>query len=55
MQDSKSNRYSLIAGIIRNNKRIIPTGADCLKLNDSVIVVTTNPKTSSLSDIFEFE
>lgn len=55
LKDLKSNRYSLIAGIIRNNKRIIPTGADCLKLNDSVIVVTTNPKTSSLSDIFEFE
>ncbi|MBR4319620.1 MAG: Trk system potassium transporter TrkA [Oscillospiraceae bacterium] len=48
-----TSRYSLIAGIIRNNKRIIPSGDDCLKLNDSVIVVTTSQKVSSLDDVFQ--
>ena len=48
-----TSRYSLIAGIIRNNKKIIPSGDDCLKLNDSVIVVTTSQKVSSLDDVFQ--
>ena len=43
----------LIAGIIRGNKRIIPSGADCLKVNDSVVVVTTNRKIASLDEIFQ--
>ncbi|MBQ8927078.1 MAG: Trk system potassium transporter TrkA [Oscillospiraceae bacterium] len=43
----------LIAGIIRGNKRIIPSGDDCLKLNDIVLVVATNQKITALDDIFE--
>ena len=43
----------LIAGIIRGNKRVIPSGADCLKVNDSVVVVTTNRKIASLDEIFQ--
>ena len=42
----------LIAGIIRGNKRIIPTGEDVLKVNDSVVIVTTNRKISSLNEMF---
>lgn len=42
----------LIAGIIRGSKRIVPSGNDCLKVNDSVVVVTTNGKLTSLEDIF---
>ena len=53
LKQLKTSRYSLIAGIIRNNKRIIPAGDDCLKLNDSVIVVTTSQKVSSLDDVFQ--
>ena len=43
----------LIAGIIRGNKRIIPSGTDCLKVNDSVVVVTTNRKITSLDVMFQ--
>ncbi len=43
----------LIAGIIRGNKQIVPSGEDCLKLNDSVVIVTTNQKLTSLGDIFQ--
>lgn len=42
----------LIAGIIRGSKRIIPSGNDILKINDSVVVVTTNHKVTSLDEIF---
>ncbi|MDE5884086.1 MAG: Trk system potassium transporter TrkA [Oscillospiraceae bacterium] len=51
----KSGSGFLIAGIIRNNKRIIPTGDDCLKLNDSVIIVTTRQKVASLDAMFHAE
>lgn len=41
----------LIACIIRHGKVIIPGGDDTLELEDSVIVVTTNPYLHDLSDI----
>lgn len=43
----------LIAGIIREDKIIIPSGDDIIMLNDSVIVVTTNQFLDELSDILE--
>lgn len=43
----------LIASIVRGNDLIIPRGDDCLKINDSVIVVTTNKGLHDLSDIFD--
>jgi trk system potassium uptake protein TrkA len=49
----RMNSGFLIAGIIRGNKRIIPSGEDCLKVNDSVVVVTTNRMLSSLDEIFK--
>ena len=42
----------LIASIVRNNVHIVPRGDDCLKLNDSVVIVTINKGFNNLSDIF---
>lgn len=43
----------LIASIVRGNELIVPKGDDCLKLNDSVIIVTAHKGFHDLSDIFE--
>ena len=48
-----TNAGFLIVGIIRNNKRIVPTGDDMLKINDSVIIITTQHKVTGLEDIFK--
>ncbi len=42
----------LVATIVRNNKIIIPTGDDFLKVNDRVIIVTKNMKVLHIDDIF---
>lgn len=43
----------LIASIVRGNELITPKGDDCLRLNDSVVVVTTNRGIGDLKDIFD--
>ncbi len=43
----------LIASIARGNDLIIPKGDDCIKVNDSVVVVTTNKGFRDLSNIFD--
>ncbi|WP_303788457.1 Trk system potassium transporter TrkA [Ruminococcus flavefaciens] len=43
----------LIASIVRGNELIIPKGDDCLKVNDSVVVITTNKGMHDLSNIFD--
>lgn len=43
----------LIASIVRGNDLIIPKGDDCLKLNDSVVIITTNKGFNDLKNIFE--
>ncbi len=43
----------LIASIIRGSELIIPKGDDCLQVNDSVVVVTTNRGLNDLSNIFD--
>ncbi|MBQ1340429.1 MAG: Trk system potassium transporter TrkA [Ruminococcus sp.] len=43
----------LIASIVRGNELIIPKGDDCLKVNDSVVVITTNKGFHDLSNIFD--
>ena len=43
----------LIASIVRGNDLIIPKGDDCLKVNDSVVVVTTTKGMHDLSNIFD--
>ena len=52
LKDLYVNPGFLIAGIIRGSKRIIPSGSDILKENDSVVVVTTNRKITSLDEMF---
>lgn len=52
LKDLPINAGFLIAGIIRGTKRIIPSGNDVLKVNDSVVVVTTNRKIASLDEMF---
>lgn len=42
----------LIASIIRGNELIVPRGEDKLKMNDSVVVITTNKGLHDLNDIF---
>ncbi|MCF0148594.1 MAG: Trk system potassium transporter TrkA [Clostridium sp.] len=46
------NNDILVATIVRNNKIIIPTGDDCLKVKDRVIIVSKNMKTLNIDDIF---
>lgn len=43
----------LIAGIIRNNNLIIPSGNDTIEAGDSVIVVSMNHYLSDINDIVE--
>lgn len=43
----------LIASIVRGNELIIPKGDDCLKLNDSVVVISTTKGFHDLSNIFD--
>ena len=43
----------LIASIVRGNELIIPKGDDCLKVDDSVVVVTTTKGMHDLSNIFD--
>ncbi len=47
----KSN--TLIAGIVRDRRTIIPSGADCIKAGDRVIVVTAGHTCKALTDIFK--
>ena len=42
----------LIASIVRGSELIIPKGDDCLMVNDSVVVVTTNRGFDDLKEIF---
>lgn len=44
---------TLVAGIIRDRKIIIPSGEDCLKVNDKVIVLAANQRLNKLSDILK--
>lgn len=46
-------RDIIIASIVRGNELIVPKGDDCLKVNDSVIVITANKGLHDLSDIFD--
>ncbi|MBR6580812.1 MAG: Trk system potassium transporter TrkA [Ruminococcus sp.] len=43
----------LIASIVRGNELITPKGDDCILLNDSVVVVTTNRGFEDLKEIFD--
>ena len=47
----KTKDNLLVAGIMRGNKLIVPSGDDFIKAGDSVIIVTTNSFLTSLEDI----
>ena len=47
----KTKENLLVAGIMRGNKLIVPSGDDFIKAGDSVIIVTTNSFLTSLEDI----
>lgn len=46
-------KNTLVAGIIRERKIIIPSGDDCLMVGDKVIVLAANQRINKLSDILE--
>lgn len=49
----KIRKGILIASIVRGNELIIPKGDDCLMVNDSVVIVTTNSGFDDLKEIFD--
>lgn len=53
IRDLKLKDGILISTIIRNGKIVIPTGNDEIKINDRVIVVTTQKKITDLQYILE--
>ena len=53
LQDLKLKSGILVACITRNNKIILPRGADVLKSGDMVIIVTTITGLNDITDIFE--
>ena len=53
LQDLKLKSGILLACITRNNKIILPRGADVLKSGDMVIIVTTITGLNDINDIFE--
>ncbi|MCI8274343.1 MAG: hypothetical protein HFI66_01795 [Lachnospiraceae bacterium] len=46
-------KHFLVVSIVRNGNIIIPTGSDCIKVYDNVIVVTRSSNVNDLNDIFE--
>ena len=53
LKDLHIKENCLIACIIRDGQVIIPSGKDCIMLNDNVIVVTKHENFDDLKDIFE--
>lgn len=51
LKDLRLKMNTLIAGIIRGRKIIIPTGADCICADDRVIVISCEKRLNDLSDI----
>ena len=53
LKDLKIKKGILIASILRNEKMIFPGGNDAIKINDSVMVVTTASSIEDFDDILE--
>lgn len=51
-KDLEFKDNALVVTIVRDNKIIIPTGDDCLKVNDRVIIVSKDKKLLQIDDIF---
>ena len=52
-KDLKTKSNTLIAGIMRDRKTIIPTGDDMLLAGDKVVVIAANQRINTLSDILK--
>ena len=52
-KELKTKKNTLIAGIFRDRKTIIPTGEDILLAGDKVIVLAANQRIGKLSDILQ--
>ena len=46
-------KHLLVAFINRNGKIIIPTGQDCIKRGDTVMIVTTHTGFNDITDILK--
>ena len=53
LKELKLKKNTLIAGIIRGRKTIIPSGDDSIELDDRIIVLAGNQRLQNLSDIIE--
>lgn len=53
LKELKIKENCLIACIFRQNEVIIPSGNDCIKFGDNVIVVTTHKNFDDLTDVIE--
>ena len=51
LKDLKTSSNTLIAGIVRGRKTLIPNGLDSVQAGDRVIVVTAGRQIRELSDI----
>ncbi len=51
LKDLKLKPNTLVAGIIRGRKTIIPMGADCILPGDKVVILTAGKRIDDLSDI----
>lgn len=52
-KDIRFKKHFLVASIVRKGEIIIPTGNDCIKVDDNVIVITRSSNVNDLNDIFE--
>lgn len=53
LKELKTKPNTLIAGIVRGRKTIIPTGNDMILADDHVIILAAGKKVSELAEIFE--
>ena len=53
LKDLESKKGILIAGIIRDNKTIIPSGGDVILSGDSVVVISSEHRLGDLDDILK--
>ena len=53
LKDLKIKKGTLVASILRNGKMIFPGGNDMIKINDSVMIVSTIPSIEDFDDILE--
>ena len=53
LKELKFKKNALLAGIVRNNKSIIPTGDDVILAEDRVIVISSKLGSDDMSDMLE--